>query len=192
MSGFSMKNKAEGRTFPEDVLYQNLDKCTCFKFIAFKHIQMPFRHTGFLLFFDNVPLFTINVRTAKTTGWDYLQSLVVTPGRVTVESAEDLGQVQYVGRPVVHIIGLSTDQACQREAARRDIAALLTPQRWYSLFWKNCRDHVRSVMSRLEDHHPGMGAAARRELQQVHAEDIGLISVIIALIAIPMAIVLRK
>ncbi|XP_037085774.1 uncharacterized protein LOC119106264 [Pollicipes pollicipes] len=175
MSGFSMKNKAEGRTFPEDVLYQNLDKCTSFKFIPFKHIQMPLRHTGFLLFFDNVPLFTINVQTAKTTGWDYLQSLVVTQGRVTVGSAEDLGQVQYVGLPVVHTFRPSTDPACQREAARRDIAVLLTPQPWYSLFWKNCRDHVRSVMSCLEDHHPGMGDAAHQDLQQTRAEDTVLI-----------------
>ena len=52
-------------TVEESVLYHELDNCTCFKYIAFKRLQMPFRHTGFLLFFDNVPKYTVNVRTGE-------------------------------------------------------------------------------------------------------------------------------
>ena len=66
MSKFSIK--APVQVVDQRVLYEELGNCDCFKLIAFKQLQMPFRHTGFLLFFDNVPKYTINVRTGEFGG----------------------------------------------------------------------------------------------------------------------------
>lgn len=186
MSSFAGKTPV--RTVEETVLYRELDACSCFKFIAFKELQFPFRHTGFLLFFDNVPKYTINVRTADDSWSHWVQSLVVAPGRTTVEPADALAQVQYVGRPVVHVLG--DDK--QRQRAWEDLATLLAPKRWYSLLWNNCRDHVRGIMGSLDERHPGMHEAGRQDLRQTNVEDWGILAVIFMLVAVPVSIAFKR
>ncbi|XP_043202518.1 uncharacterized protein LOC122370725 isoform X1 [Amphibalanus amphitrite] len=184
----SLSGKTPVQVIDESVLYEELENCSCFKFIAFKELRMPFRHTGFLLFFDNVPKYTINVRTEDDSWSHWLQSLVVAPGRTTVESAESLGNVKYVGRPVVHV--LNSDE--ERAAARSDLKTMLEPKRWYSLLWQNCRNHVQGIMGRLDDRHPGLRDAGHRELQQIYAEDWTLFTLIGLLVMIPIAVVLKR
>ena len=50
---------------------------------------------------------------------------MVAPGRTTVERAESLGDVKYVGRPVVHVIGNNEE----RQAARKDLDTMLETKR---------------------------------------------------------------
>ena len=63
---------------------------------------------------------------AEEESWSHwLQSLVVAPGRTTVEPAESLGHFTYVGRPVVHVLVGDAE----RQAARADLDTMLTPKR---------------------------------------------------------------
>ena len=54
---------------------------------------------------------------------------MVARGRTTVERAESLGNVKYVGRPVAHAIDSDEARHRQRQAARKDLDTMLEPKR---------------------------------------------------------------
>lgn len=100
------------------------------------------------------------VSPAQDDWLQYIQSLIVTPAKITVESANDLGHVNYVGRPVVHVL----DSERSRQAAHSDLKTLLTPtpyvwRIYLSYVWSKCWQIV--LHSKYSNDVPETGAVLR-------------------------------
>lgn len=132
------------KTHDEKNVWRRLDRSGKFGWSWCKDTQQPLRHVAIVLYFDGIPLYTINFRTVDGASKASAAFSEAKP-LITIEDAPKEGYNFFPALEEFEVMTLPGN----RRAKNRILAILSYDPGNYNLFMNNCRDHVTGVLQAL-------------------------------------------